>query len=194
MLIQEKDKVQLFDPAMVRQINELFGDVDAAWAFVLDRLSTLRSLKKFDSGFMFAFSYGMERFEDAFYRFFDNDPECVVQCLINDVAFIGEQFKPNFWTRCGYLDHASSADVETSKSMISMWSEETEAYAYFRPFDVLSVEQVALMAAALKKNRAQVDPAEFTADIEVLDTFVSVLTRSPELRAAYMYETNGARF
>lgn len=184
MLTKEKDYLQLFDPPMIEQILSL--DAEATWQFVLSNVERLKALESRDSPVMHAYPQGPERFRKMFFYFYEEDEQCVKQGLINDLAFIGERVPMNFWARCGYLDHPSSATVMTSRDLIPEWDEGSDAEAFSALFHVLDAGHVNLMTASMKTHRDQLDPECYVDQLKI-DIIAKACCQNPTFRAAYIY-------
>lgn len=184
--MKEDDKLQLIDPDIIRHVAGL--DADAMWQLMLERLDYLGRLKGFHSPALFALQYGMERFETMFFKFYDEDPDHVRWGLMNDLGFIGKPLHIGPWAASGYLDHASSAGVLTSRELIPEWDEDSEANVYHCVFDVLDAGHLDLIAASLDNFRNLGIDDELEKRLQVR-TMAKAVRNDPTLRAAYIYQT-----
>ena len=113
------------------------------------------------------------------------------QGLIDDLCFTGKKVGVGFLSRDGYLNDISSADVRTAHDILPKWNNDSEAWVYFREYDILSAEHIDLMAASLTKNRHMASSVEeYTTELLALKTMSSVLRADPTINAAYLYQTN----
>jgi len=187
--MKERDQLQIINVPLMASILEM--DKAAIWRTILDNLDYIASREQKNSACMFAYPRGMEHFEKIFNRFYDQDPDYVLQGLIDDLCFAESKVRVGFFSRDGYLNDISSADVQTSRDLLPKWSDDSDAWTFYREFDVLSAEHIDLMAASLNANRHLVATTdEYATELLALKTMSATLRSDPTLNAAYLYETN----
>lgn len=184
--MNENDQLQLIDPAIIRHVVGL--DADALWQLTLERLDDLKRLEKFQLGALYGLKFGKEHFEKVFWRFCDEDPDAVRWGLINDLGFIGKPLRIDPWAASGYLDHGSSAEVESSRDILPEWDEDSEARHYSRRFDIINATHLDLIAASLD-NHHNLGIEDDHAKRLQIRTMAKTLRNDPTLRAAYIYQT-----
>src|SRR5512140_3300422 len=102
------DQLQLIDPDLIREIAAL--DAAGLRAFATERLDELNKVESPEFFLTYGFrSGGMKHFNKLFDERIDDDPDAMIQGLINDLAFIGKPVRLKMWFASGYLDHGSSA-------------------------------------------------------------------------------------
>lgn len=186
--MRERDHLQLINTPLIADIRGM--DRAAHWQLILDNLEFLVAKERRETGCIYGYPYGMEHFEKIFNRFYDEDPDATISGLINDLCFTGPEIPATFWSRQGYLDNISSADVPTAHDILPKWDNDSEAWVYFREFDVLNADHIGLMAASLTANSHNLATDEYTTQLLSLKTLTATLRSTPTLNAAYIYETN----
>jgi len=184
--MKENDELQLIDPAIMTHVAGL--DADGLWQLTLERLDELKRLESFHSPALHGLSYGMEHFEKVFWMFYEEDPDQVRWGLIHDLGFIGKPLRIDAWAASGYLDHAWSADVTTSRELIPEWDEESDAHYFAVLFDVLDADHLDLIAGSLDSFR-KLGFADDPAARLTVRTMAKTLRGDSTLRAAYIYQT-----
>ncbi len=182
--MKENDNLQLIDPEMITHVAGL--DANGLWLLMLERLHELRRLERFDSPALYGLRHGMENFEKCFWRFHEEDPDRTRWGLMHDLGFLGKPLRMDPWAASGYLDDASSADVLTSRDLIPVFDEESEANVYTAAFDILDAEHLDLIAASLRRFQNLGLTDEPATGLQV-KTMAKTIRQHPTLRAAYIY-------
>jgi len=187
--MKERDQLQLINVPLIQSLLSM--DKAAIWQVFLDNCEELASRQQKNSSSMYAYPHGMEHFEKMFNKFYDEDPDAVRQGLVDDLCFSGKKVPVSFLSRDGYLNDISSAEVQTAHDILPKWHEDSEAWVYFREYDILSAEHIDLMAASLTKNRHMASSVEeYTIELLALKTMSSTLRNDRTYNAAYLYDTN----
>ncbi len=186
--MKEHDRLQLIDipriNTFVRMSREEIRQT------LLDNADDILSREDKRSYILFAYQHGLAHFDRHFDSSYREDPDRILQGLIDDLCFSGPQIRVGFWARDGYLDHPSSADVPTCHEILPPWDRYSEAWVYYREFRVLSADHIDIMIDSLTKNRDQMPTDEYVTELLPLKTLSSTLRNDPVLNAAYIYDTN----
>jgi hypothetical protein len=181
------DSLRLFNVGLVGKLAAMSDD--ELWNFLVEnqnKISAMLEKGGLASGFLYAYSHGIDWLHKHFSDRVEDYREGVVFALVWDFCFEGEKTLINNEGMSRFLDHPDSCYIQTSEEILPPIDEDSE-YAWRKDFfHLLKPYQAQHIIDGLEENLEELEP-DIRGNIDKINLMISRCRKNPEYQIAYVF-------